>query len=270
MIIDDIMQRITLYNSEKKKFEVVAKMNPPARGTEMFHLSKNKLLVYDRTNYKANKNLLYVKSYDWKTRYYDFGHSSVFINSNDPLLEDKIQYTSPALSICVVNENKIVAAPKFYDGELTLYTNENGEWKSKRFSGFKPKYPSFEKMNNDHFKKADFKNEMHIGAGTNSSYNYAYIQHSKSSYIFTYKNKYILHFFSVCKHPKNVVGYLDVFDMEGRYLGNTITNNDSKDSMINKYRAINILWKDKDENFYISENVDNSLVIKKVKIDITF
>ena len=268
LIVDDLRQRMTLYDNANNRFKVLGSIPPPVNSPELFSYKQNKMLVLDNTDKKPNKNYLYIKSYDWKTNYSDFGHPSLFVNSGDPLFESKTSYSSSPLSLCVINENTIVAAPSFYDGELTMLTNTNGEWKGVRFSGFKPKYPSFERIERKEFSDIDYTNEPHVGGGTSSQFSYAYIQHAESNNIFTYKGKYILHFFSVCKHPSSVVHYLDIFDMNGKYLGNKVMFERFSSAKNKGVKQIRFLCKDKDENFYIVETTDRIPVLKKIKLDI--
>jgi len=265
LIVDDWLHRITVYDSEKKKFEVLGSINPPVVMPEMYLLGQNRLLFVDNLLLPGGKNLLYIKSFDMKTTYYDFGHPSVFINSTDPLINEKIKSGISPLSVCVINENKIAAVPISFDGELTLLTFENKEWKSKRFTGFKPKYNSLEMITPEDLSERRKQKEIHASWGSGST---TYLQHSCSSRIFTYKNRYILHFFSVCQHPSTVNYYIDVFDMDGRYLGNTLLY--KREAGKKSDKMFTIFCKDKDDNFYISQELDGLSVIKKVKIDITF
>lgn len=267
-LIDDLSQRTTIYNNETKKFEVIGQINPPVFLPMIYFYSPDKLLVINNNEQRANENLLYIKSLDWKTTFYDFGHPSVFINSTDPNFDDKINYHSNPLNICLAGENKIIAAPYFYDGELTILTNENGAWKAKRVKGFQPKYDSFEKISRKEFEKISSKKEIHTGGGGSSRFQYDYLQHSCSSSLFTYKNKYILHFFSVCRHSSYVDRRIDVFDIDGKYLGGKVLS--TRTAGNTQITSLSVLWKDKDENFYIVEYANRVPILKKVKLDISF
>lgn len=269
LIADDYLRRVTVYDSRSNKFEVLANsVSSFPSHAGYYLLSKGKLLIEYNNGYSKLKNLLYIKSFDLKNNYYDFGYPSVFINEDDPLIDDKVSYANLPLSVCVVNENKIAAAPSFYDGQLTMFTLENGDWKPKRFSGFKPKLNSFEKISPDDFKNGKLQDRAYVGAGMTTSKGYAYLQHQSSRNIFTFMNKYLLHFIHLSEKPQTSFYQLDVFDLEGNYKGYKVLF--TKTSADPKMKSFSVLWKDKDENFYIVEYNNKVPILKKVKMNISF
>jgi len=268
LIVDMGLQRLTYYDRKNNKYTVSPRVSTTINYPEIFQLGKDKILVVDNTLYQKDRNILFIKSFDWKTNYYDFGHPSLFIDSKDPLITEKIGNSRPPINTCIINENKIVAVPNFYDGMLTFLTNEKGNWRETHFYGFKPEYPSYENIPEENRKDMFTLKEAHAGMGSSSKY--AYKQHAKSYKLFTYKNKYILHILSVCHHPSIVNCYMDIFDMNGKYLGKNVLFDMTNDPERNKLKAYYFLWKDKDDNFYVVEYANGLPVIKKVRMDIAF
>jgi len=269
LIMDRLLYRLTLYDPGKNKFEVLlSNVKDIPMNAELYGLEDDKLLVVSSDFYEKTKNLLFIKSIDMKKGFYEFGHPEIFFNKNDPAIDDKASYSKIPLNVCIIDENKLAAVPDFYDGILAMFTREGNEWKGKRFKGAKSYLDSFAKISMEDWNKGNMNELARLGARLKTSKGYGCIQRSGSQKIYTYKNNYILHFFRIIGRSKNAQSQLDIFDMDGKYLGNNTLFWDSDDGK--EVRKFTVYWKDKDDNFYIVEHDNGLPILKKVKLELTF
>jgi hypothetical protein len=83
-----------------------------------------------------------------------------------------------------------------------------------------------------------------------------------SSGIFTFKNKYVFHFFCLSNKKKTSDLYLNIFDYNGQLISSEII---LKNKSIYDFR---VLGKDNNDNFIVRDFIDGIPVLKKLRITI--
>ncbi|MBA4318125.1 MAG: hypothetical protein C0412_06970 [Flavobacterium sp.] len=205
----------------------------------------NKIVIYDN----SFQNLLT-----------SFGHSSIFWKYNDVF----------ELHMDVFNDLKIAAyqnivfvSKKYYDGKIFIF-DKNTNWDVKIVEGRQIKKPGYDVIEGV---DSNFDWEKYPGASVGFSAkwegitrNYAIVYRYTSAGIFVYKEKYLVNFLLTWKKKKEYEFGIDLYKIDGTYLGYTKIASNEKYYLQNQ-----VFCQDKEDNFYMVTSGD---IIKKIKLSI--
>lgn len=168
-------------------------------------------------------------------------------------------------NMSIINENKIIIADGFYDGILFVYENKNDKWHLTTIKGKKPPNGSYKLLNRNDY--PDKKYPRNIYTRSNYVGRFMAQQLNMSRGLFVLNDGKMIHFVLELKQDDNNIFIAELFNQDGQLLGYTPISEQSKEieTLLNQAR---VLWKDKDDHFYIYAYVNDIPFISVVALDI--
>jgi hypothetical protein len=259
--VDVHPQRITVFDTRTAKNKNILLNNI----LEPKYIGQLNALSYILTEGKEaikNKKLFTLWSNDFRTRKEQFGDLTTLLDLND-----KFQSMNSAdWTVTVIDSVQVAAATNWYSQTSYLFRKENGNWSTIPLKGVKPNRRSYDFITDKEFinaiKNGDNKYGSVSGGGTIDNKVYIRLYHTSSG-IFSYRNKYIVHFSKLNNfNGKRNLG-ADVFSLKGEYLGYYLIK-----ELNDRFNSVKLACADNQGNCYFIEYSNKIPVIKKYKITI--
>ena len=251
IVVDRLNRRITRYSNLGRKFKTYRFIEEHHIDPwNIFPLNSDLFLLnyLKKSNYQAgiteDDKIFHVYNSNFSKIIESFTSVADIWDFNQPFL--KSIAGTWFLRICIVDSEKIIIAPGFYDGQLLIYKKEKGEWNLRKVSGKISKYKSYKLLN-----PSDYSNKKYPRYYMKNG-KFLIVQQNLSRGIFVLNNGNIIHFTSTQKNNK-VKNFVELFDRNGNYIGYSLLN-----------ELIDVLWKDKDDNFYCRTVSEQGFSIIKV------
>ena len=189
-----------------------------------------------------------------------FANAGEILDFKQPFL--KSESGSHYFKLSVLNKNKIIISPGFYDGTLYFYEQKDGDWQLNPVKGKKPERGSYKLLNRNDY--PDKKYPMGYMSRSGTSGRFAVQRLNQSTGLFVLNDGVIIHFIRTLNKNDVYNFSIELFSHDGQFLGHTITAREHQNLL--QYAAV--LWKDKDDKFYLYAYVDGIPFISVVKLDI--
>ncbi len=266
VIFDRQLQRFTIINKINNSFKTL-----PTPGHilmepyYMAQLNNGNYLLYDIDLVNKNNILFEVinGTFNYISQY--FLSSYEVWKKDDSFLNEQKRLNS--LNIDVLDSTQLIVSPKYYDGYIYHLIKENGKWQVNQMSGYIPPLKSYT-LDNSLTSDEIVNNKLKAIILSGARGKYKAIINNTSAGVFFYERKYIINFILNNNNFGKGNLSLDVFNMQGKYLGNYIIKKfEKKDTPIFEYR---VLCKDLEENFYLTDFENEIPVIRKIKLLMNF
>ncbi len=224
-------------------------------GLELYALQYR---VREDSKYYTNKeSSLYNKKEDKLVHIYPIDFSSVlesFVSEDDiwdlsqPFFRAQIGRNS--IKIATLGNNAIVIAPWIYEGLLYLYQKVADQWQLKTLRGKIPTHKSYKMLNFSDYPDLKFPRGAYLLSGQSGKF--AVRMQNMSRGLFAMNNGTIVHFSVTRSSEEEIIDGVELFEPDGTYIGYGQFENHSM--------AMEVLWKDKDDRFYIRDSMGFSKI----------
>lgn len=260
IVFDRAQQRFTVFNSQGI---LVKTINTPQKVimNPLFidKLTNESLFVYDPTNVDKNNFVFYEISSDLTNILYSFGEVDRIFDLSTPFGRSLKNVEN--IDVCILSNNKIILSQRFYNGKILLMEKITGGWKYTERNGFKPNIPAYQEYSLKELNTLK-ENKINFMVLSENKSQFLVAMNCISSGIFTFKNKYVLHFFCLTNKKKTSDLYLNIFDYNGQLISSELV-------MQNKpLYDFRVLGKDNNEYFIVRDLIDGIPVLQKLRISI--
>jgi len=260
VIYDTMNRRYTIFDPDGKNCRTIkysSKLFTQPR--DIYQLSTNSYLVIN-SHSSGSVNKLFTIYTDYFSDILEtFGDAEILGDIRPPL--SHMRLVSGHLNVTVIDSTKIIAAPKYYDGEIFLFEKIENNWEARKLQGKKPKFKSFKQIPISDLKKRKYKKPA-VSFGIQGKV-YAFLIYNKSIGIFSVENKYVFHF-SIQDDKRGKYNFIaEVFSFEGEYLGYGII----KKCTNTPITSTKVIGKDNNDCFFMTEQIDDIPVIKKINFE---
>ena len=232
------------------------------------HLNSESYIIYYQKRTKNN-----VK-FEKDKLVHIYGKDFSLVNTSFVNAEDIWDFNQPfqisisgnrMLKMSIVNENKIIIANGFYEGVLYVYENNKNNWHLTTIKGKKPQNGPYKLLNPEDYPDRKYPRNIF----TKSSYlgRFMVQQLYISRGLFVLNDGKIIHFALELQKDDNNIFVAELFNKDGQLLGYTPISEQSKEiqTLLNHAQ---VLWKDKDDRFYIYAYVNNIPFVSVIALDI--
>lgn len=230
----------------------------------------NRVMKFDYTSYITIKsvndyqlkhgNKLLICDNETHKELTSFGYSSIFWKYNDVF--EKHMDDSNALNL-VVSNDKVYVTRECYDGKIFIF-DKSKNWEVKIVEGRQIKKPGYEiyawrGSSNSNIPKLPY--SLVFGTYWQGAHKvFSIFVKYKSMGLFVYKNRYLLNFIVRYIKDKEFECGIDVYKLDGTYIGYSQINDFKCGSVSDK-----ILCKDNEDNFYYASSRGS---LKKIRLTI--
>jgi hypothetical protein len=214
-----------------------------------------------RRETQSDDKMLHIYSADFTSIQESLAPAGEIWDLNQPFL--KAQAQANALNMTVIDTNRIVVAPKFYEGILYCYEKKNNSWQLFTLKGEIPPTQSYIQRE---FNQQSVLNEMKVAGSSGISsmvFNkggdkfFIYVN-NRSVGLFRLENNKIVHFSFINDGKNKAILGVDMFGKNGEHVGYGPVRNFLLKG--NPIFSIEVLWKDKDDRFYVCDTREFSMI----------
>ncbi|NMC98244.1 MAG: 6-bladed beta-propeller [Bacteroidales bacterium] len=257
---DRTQQRFTIFNDNGI---LVKTINTPQKlmMNPLFidKLTNESFFIYDPTSVEKSNLVFYEISSDLKNIQYFFGNAESIFDLSTPF--GRSLKSVENLDVCILSSTKIIISQRFYNGKILLMEKITGGWKYTERNGFKPNIPAYQEYSLKELNTLK-ENKINFMVLSENKSQFLVAMNCISSGIFTFKNKYVLHFFCLTNKKKTSDLYLNIFDYNGQLISSELV-------MQNKpLYDFRVLGKDNNEYFIVRDLIDGIPVLQKLRISI--
>lgn len=263
VVVDRLSRRVTVFSDLGEKFHTYPVPEQPIFNPwAVFPFEKNSYVffAYQKSGFnketKNGDNIFHIYNKDFSKIENTFGKSEDIWDLKKIFQRRRIGHHISDL--CVVNSKCILFAPFIYRGLLYLYENKNKRWQLQLVHGKPMNDHAVELLNASDFPDFKFPPGTLISGSPEGvivvKVNYA------SKGLFTMNDGKTVHFSSMRKKGNKFQFGIELFDKKQRYMGYASIK---KDFPVRK-----VLWKDKNDKFYVHSAAEGFSVIRVMKLKI--
>ena len=271
IVVDRMNRRFTRFSTMGNEFKTYMFQAQIIDPWQIFSLGTEKFIIYhrERSKYKSpqSKNtILHVYNKNFTSILESFANSGDIWNLEESFLRTRVGKNTA--NMYTINPAKILFVPGFYENCVYLYENKNNTWHLKKLRSDRPYLKSYKLL-----KVSDYLNRNYdefppgIFFTSGPSGRFAVLMQNISKGIFIMNNGIIVHFYQTTYYRKNKFTFgVEFFETNGNYIGYSPLCNYSLDENNDDVINDRVLWKDKDDRFYVVASKNDFPIIRVMRL----
>ena len=228
---------------------------------QLWNYPDNKYLIKYFKDYNSVDNIFYIYDRKLEKQITSFCHASIMFDTTSPIYD----YERAEMNVLILSNGDVVAAKKYYDGNLYRF-NSGNNWKHEIYTG-NNKYRKYRVLSPYNPKTDNYNNMRGVSEHNSNGFIY-FLVRDISVGLFQYENKYILNFIVKCEQDNRKTEFgVEVYTLTGQYLGyyKIEGKNINLINMTTKVYSI-----DRENCILVSDKVSgNTSQIKKFKLNVS-